>query len=167
VNGYANYLNTKGLKCAGIRELANVVHAIGKMQLRNPAVTSIIEFVSRNAEEIVQGGNTQEVANICWSLAKLKGCVNNIGIACQFFAQVERRSDWLVDHGNTQEVANTIWACATLNIKSPRLFAKTEDCGEWLISNGSPQGASNTAWAFATMGLKAPKIFAQIEKCAK
>ena len=159
----ATKIEERGLPWIRAREASNIIHAIAKMQLRNPGTKRILEWISTpdTAASFVEEGKPQEVVNTAWAFAKL-------GFdAPDLFAQIESRSKWLVDEGKPQEVANTAWACATLGFDAPNLFAEIERRSEWLVEEGKPQEVANTAWACATLGLKAPNLFAKIERRSK
>ena len=152
-------LEEQGLPWIQARQAANVVHAIGKMNLRNPGTKRILEWISQPkvAAHFVEEGEPQHVANVAWSCATLGFEAPNL------FAKIERQSKWLVEKGNPQNVANTAWACATLSFEAPNLFANIEQRSKWLVEEGTPQNVANTAWSCAKLGYEAPKLFAEIE----
>jgi hypothetical protein len=112
--------------------VANIALVVGKMQLHSKSAQQIIEFAARkeNAQAIVLRGDPQNVASICWTMAKL-GCSD---IFPSFMGILEDQSQWLlVKEGNPQNVANAAWACATLGIQSPKLFSEIEKQSSWLM----------------------------------
>ena len=152
-----------GLPWIRPRQAANTIHAIGKMQLKNPSTKRILEWISNPevAANFVEEGNPQDVANVALACAKL-------GVeAPLLFVEIELQSKWLVREGNTQDVANTAWACATLGFEAPELFAEIVHQSKWLVDEGNPQEVANTAWAFAKLNVEAPELFAEIEHESK
>ena len=145
VRGLAKTVEERGLPWIQARSAANIIHAIGKIKLRNPSTKKILEWISK--PEIAAGfvgvGNPHDIANVAWACAKLGFEAPNL------FAEIELRSKWLVDGGKPQEVANTAWACATLGFEAPNLFAEIELRSKWLVDGGNPQAVANTAWACA------------------
>jgi hypothetical protein len=163
VDDLANIIEARGLEWMGIRSVANIVHVVGKMQLKSKSAQQIIDFAARkeNAQAIVLRGEPQSVANICWAMAKL----GRSDIFPSFMGILEGQSQWFVgEEGTPQEVANTAWACATLGIKSPNLFSEIETHSSWLVMEGDPQAVANIAWACATLGIQSPKLFSEIEQ---
>ena len=127
----ATKIEERGLPWIRAREASNIIHAIGKMQLRNPSTKSIVEWITKPeiAADFVGAGNPHDIANVAWAFAKL-----NVE-APELFAEIEDESKWLVEEGTPQAVANTAWACATLGFEAPNLFAEIEQsiqmaCGE-------------------------------------
>jgi hypothetical protein len=156
----ATDLVNKGVTWIEVRQLANILHAIGKLQIKSTPALSILRWVSTTkvSRTIVEEGKPQEVANTAWSFATL-------GFkAPKLFDAIEHRADWLVEEGNPQDVANTVWSFATLGLKAPKLFGAIEHRADWLLVKGNHQDIANTAWSFATLGFKAaPKLFDAIE----
>ena len=159
----ATKLEEQGLPWIRAREAATIIHAIGKMQLTNPSINRILEWISKpeTAARFVEEGEPQAVANVAWACGKVGFEAPNL------FAEIERQSKWLVEEGNPQNVANTAWACATLGNEAPELFAKIEHRSKWLVDEGNPQEVANTAWAFAKLNVEAPELFAEIEHRSK
>ena len=155
----AAMLEEQGLLWIEARQAANIIHAIGKMKLRNPSAKRILKWIStpETAAAFVEEGEPQEVANVAWACTKL-------GFeAPDLFTEIERQSKWLIEEGTPQAVANTAWACATLGFEAPNLFAEIEHQSKWLVEEGKPQEVANTAWACATLGFEAPNLLAEIE----
>ena len=155
----AKRIEEQGLPWIQARQASNIVHAIGKMQLRNPSTERILEWISEPevAASFVEKGNPHDIANVAWACAKLGLEAPNL------FAEIERRSKWLVEEGNPQNVANVAWACAKLGLEAPNLFAEIELRSKWLVKGGKPQEVANTALACAKLELEAPNLFAEIE----
>jgi hypothetical protein len=107
-----------GLSWIGVQGTANILHAIGKMQLKNQHTEKIVEFAvnDSNSEWLVRNGKPQAIANAVWACAKLD--FKPLAL-CQ---EVEKRSKWLVREGNAQDLANTVWAFAKLMIQAPSVF---------------------------------------------
>jgi len=156
----ATMIEERGLPWIKPREASNIIHAIGKMQLRNPGTKSILQWISKPevAASFVEIGNPHDISNVAWACATLDF------ESPELFAKIEHRSKWLVETGNPQAVTNTAWACATLGYEAPNLFAEIECRSKWLIKEGTPQNVANTAWACATLGVAAPNLFAEIER---
>ena len=159
----ATMIEERGLPWIQARSASNIIHALGKMKLRNPNTKRILEWIStpETAAIFVEEGEPQEVSNVAWAFAKLGFEAPNL------FAEIERQSKWFVEEGTPQAVANTAWACATLGFEAPNLFAEIERRSKWLVEEGTPQAVSNTAWACATLGCEAPELFAVIERQSK
>jgi len=164
----ANQLEERGLEAMGVRQIANIVHAIGKMHLKNACTRRIIMYVARpdNANWLVttaaKESGTQSVASIAWAFAKLG--IKSSG----FFSELEmNHSKWLVKEGNPQAIANTVWAYATLDIESPRILAEVDRHAEKIVNEGYPQAVANTAWACAKLGTESPNLFSAIDNRAE
>jgi len=158
----AALIEERGLPWIQARSAANIVHAIGKMDLRNPSTKRILEWIAQPqvAAHFVEEAEPQNVANVAWACAKL-------GFeAPKLFAVIEGQSKWLVEEGDPQNVANTAWACATLGLEAPNLFAEIELRSKWLVEEGNPQAVANTAWAFATLGFEASALFSELNQHA-
>jgi len=67
-------LEKRGLSWMGVRETANIVHAIAKMGLQNQSTRHIFDWVSQPevATQLVNEGNPQAVANTAWAFATLE-----------------------------------------------------------------------------------------------
>eukprot|EP00978_Attheya_sp_CCMP212_P005250 scaffold11660_cov49-Attheya_sp.AAC.1 len=139
-------VEVRGLRWLGAQGIGNIMHAVGKMNLRNHRTSSILfSQVEKHAEWLVKEGKPQAIANTVWACAKL-------GVESpKLFSQVEKHAEQLVKEGNTQEIANTVWACATLGVKSPKLFSQVEKHADWLVKDGTPQAIANAVWACATL----------------
>ena len=159
VRELAETIEERGLPWIQARQAANIVHAIGKMKLRNPSTKKVLQWISNPvvAARFVMEGIPQAVSNVAWACAKLGFESPNL------FAEIERQSIWLIEEGDPQGVANMAWAFATLGFEAPNLFAEIEKRSKWLVEEGTPQAVANTAWACATLGFQAPKLLAEIE----
>ena len=155
----ASIIEKRGLSWIETRAAANIIYAIGKMELQNPSATKILEWISKpdTAARFVEGGNAHSVANVAWACAAL-------GFhAPSLFAEIESQSKWRLEEWNPQDFANTAWACATLGHEAPTLFAEIERQSKWFVQEGAPQAVANTVWACATLGFDAPNLFAEME----
>ena len=163
LNSLWTKINVNGLSWIGVRQTANIVHAIGKLKLRNQGASDVLDWIAREdiAKEFVHGkverADAQNMANTVWAFANLQKQ------APMLLANIEDRSDWLVQNGEPQHVANTVWAFATLKTEAPILLSAIEARSDWLVQNGTPQCVANTVWAFATLQTEAPLLMAQIE----
>ena len=159
----ATMLEERGLPWIQARSASNIVHAIGKMDLRNPSTKRILEWISKPevAAQFVEEGAPQAVSNVAWACATLDF------ESPKLFAEIESRSKWLVEEGNPQDVSNVALACAKLGVEAPELFAKIERQSKWLVEEGNTQDVANTAWAFAKLNVEAPDLFAEIERQSK
>ena len=159
----ASIIEKRGLSWIETRAAANIIYAIGKMELQNPSATKILEWISKpdTAARFVEEGNAHAVANVAWACAALGFHAPNL------FAEIESQSKWRLEEWNPQDFANTAWACATLGHEAPNLFAEIERQSKWLVQEGTPQAVANTAWACATLGFDAPNLFAEIERQSK
>ena len=141
--------------------MANIVHAIGKMNLSgNDSAMRIVRRLedNENATLLLKNGSPQAIANCVWACATLGIKSPNL------FAELERNSTRLVQNGRPQEVANSVWACATLGIKSPNLFGELERNSTRLVENGNSQAIANCVWACAKLGIKSPNLFGELER---
>jgi hypothetical protein len=161
VEDLASIIESRGLKWIGIRGITNIAHSIGKMRVKSKSAQQIIEFAARkeNAQAIVLRGVPQDVANICWAMAKL----GRSDIFPSFMTRVESVSQWLVDEGSPQAAANIAWACATLRFQSPKFFSEIENRSTWLVEEGNLQDVAHMAWACATLRIQSRKLFSEIE----
>jgi hypothetical protein len=166
VDELATLIEDRGLHWIGPRQLANIAHSLGKMELRKMQGSKrIMDFISRNANRIVQEADPQNLSNIAWAFGKLggRGGVSSSSTNL-FFEAFEERSTWFVENGNPQAVANTAWSCAKRGIRSPKFFAQIEEDPARMVEKGNQQNVANTAWACAKLGHPMPRMFAQIEK---
>ena len=155
----ATAMEERGLPWIQARSASNIIHAIGKMKLRNPSTKRILKWISNPevAAKFVMEGAPREIANTAWACATL-------GFAApSLFAEIHRQSKWLVQTGNSQDVANTAWAFAALGCQASGLLAEIERHSNWLVNNGTPQAVANTAWACAKKRFNARQLFAEIE----
>ena len=159
----ATIIDERGLPWIQARSASNIIHAIGKMKLRNSSSKRILGWIStpKIAERFVEDGNPHDIANVAWACATLGFDAPNL------FAEIEHRSKWLVEEGKPQAVANTALACATLGFEAPKFFAEIDHRSKWLVDEGNPQEVANTALACAKLGLEAPNLFAEIERRSK
>ena len=159
----ATMIEERGLPWIQTRQASNIIHAIGKMQLRNPSTKRILKWISEPeiAADFVGAGNPHDIANVAWACATLGFESPNL------FAEIEHRSKWFVEEGEPQAVANTALACAKLGYKAPNLFSEIDHQSKWLVEEGTPQAVANTAWACATLSFEAPQLFAEMESRSK
>lgn len=165
VQEMSNAVEEKGLDWIGIMGIANIVHAIGKMSLKSEASKQIMSFVLKEevTKAIFAKGKPQDIANICWSIAKQRVYIYH---CMSFLREIENCASWLVREGKPQEVTNIAWAFATLGFSSPNFFAEIERNSAWLVQEGNAQDVANTAWACSKLGLSSPQLFSEIEKHA-
>jgi hypothetical protein len=157
-----NQVEVRGLRWLEAKGVANIMHAIAKMQLRNH-ITSRILFsqVENHAEWLVKEGNPQDIADTVLACAKL-------GVEWpKLFLQVENHAERLVKECTPHAIATTVWACAKLGVESPKLFLQVENHAERLVKEGKPQDIANTVWACAKLGVESPKLFLQVENHAE
>lgn len=164
LDDFACQLESRGHEWLGTRQLANTLHAISKMNLKN--IPGARKFVTLSTNEqtsrfLARNGEPQEVANSAWAFAKYQLQSRT------FFAELDNQADRLVSCGLPQEVANAAWACATLDVQAPRLFSVVEKNASWLASSERPQAIANTVWACAKLGVESPNLFAEVEKHAE
>ena len=156
----AERIKDRGLPWIQAQGAANIIHAIGKMRLKNSSTIKILEWIAEadTAAKFVEQGEPQAIANVAWACATLGFEASNL------FAEIDRNAKWLVENGTPQAVANAGWACATLGFEASNLFAEIDRRSEWLVQNGYPQAVANTIWACATLGYEAPNLFSAIER---
>ena len=171
--GLAETIKHRGLEWIGIRELSNIVHAIGKMQLTTttncPAAKKIIQFTSQphNAKSICTYGLSQSISNICWSMASLGSKEDFICFFQQGLEQQPQIFEDFISKSIPQGLSITAWSCATIGYESPAFFSHIERRAVWLVQNGNPQEISNTAWACSTLNIQyCPTLFTEIERSA-
>ena len=70
----AAVIEERGLPWLGARSAANIVHAIGKMKLRNPSTKRILEWISKPevAAHFVEEAEPQAVSNVAWALCQTR-----------------------------------------------------------------------------------------------
>lgn len=160
----AAMMEERGLPWVEARSATNIIHAIGKMNLRNQSTRRILEWISdpETAASFVKEGEPQALSNVAWACAAL-----NHREALNLLVEIDRRSEWLVDNGTPQAVSNVAWAFATLGFQAPHLFAGIEKRSKWLVKEGTPQVVANMAWACGRLGCEAPNLFAEIERRSK
>jgi hypothetical protein len=156
-----------------VRNHANIIHAVAKLRPQRSypnsfsnndyadSITSITSAMLAKGEWIMETGDQQNVANMCWAFATLGIQASSLS---SLFAIVDKRGEWLMEKGDPQLVANTCWAFAKLNIKAPSLFDAVDSKGQWLVENAKPQEVANMCWAFATLGVQAPTLLGAADK---
>ena len=74
LRGLAKRIEERGLPWLSARSAANIVHAIGKMKLRNPSTKRILEWISKPevAAHFVEEGEPQEVCQCCLGLCQAR-----------------------------------------------------------------------------------------------
>ena len=107
----------------GVRQLANLVHALGILGARSDAV---VRYVNNEVERIAAEAEPQQISNISYAFAKL-----GVKEATRWFEELERESvvQKLVRHGDQQHISNTIWARATLGLKGRALVSAIDPLG--------------------------------------
>jgi hypothetical protein len=140
-----------------VQSHANIIHAVAKLGVSAVDADGIISAMQAKGEWIVEKGNSQAIANVCWSFATL-----NVK-APSLFTAVDENGEYFVEKGNSQDLANMCWSLATLNIKAPSFFDAVAINGEWLVKNGEPKHVTNTCWSFATLGIQAPTFFDAVD----
>jgi hypothetical protein len=152
------------------RHFANICHSIGKLRMkRDPAAYRIVNHLSNRTfvQDFVDRANPQCIANVAWSLAKLRRPYHMrilLSVMDNNNNNDQCRNAIMADD-KPQHLSNIIWACAKLGqTPSPAWFAAMEQRADWLVANGNQQDIANTAWAFATLGKKSNAWFGAIEK---
>eukprot|EP00978_Attheya_sp_CCMP212_P000883 scaffold1892_cov47-Attheya_sp.AAC.2 len=157
-----NQVEVRGFRWLRARGVANIMHAIGKMNLKNHSTSRILfSQVEKHAEWLVQEGDPQQIANTVWACATLE-IESPI-----LFSQVEKHAKWFVQESNSQGIANTVWAFATLGVASPILFSQVETHAKLFVQEGTPQDIANTVWACTKLGIESPILFSHVEKQAE
>eukprot|EP00978_Attheya_sp_CCMP212_P018695 scaffold51681_cov36-Attheya_sp.AAC.1 len=83
-----NQVEVRGLRWLGAQEVANIMHAMAKMNLRNHRTSRILfSQVEKHADWFVKEGNPQAIANTVWACATLR--VESL----KLFSQVEKHAD--------------------------------------------------------------------------
>lgn len=142
--------------------IANVVHALARLEVRHRAILDIV----REQFEITKDTHPQVAANLAWGFATL-----NYPAPRLFQAIDKEMAATLIRDGTLQAISNTTWAFATQRVDAPRLFQLLDDNAALLLSNEdaaiAPQALSNLAWSFATLGVEAPRLFQQMDATAQ
>jgi hypothetical protein len=162
IDDLATLIQERGLLWIDGRGLAMTAHALGKMKLKSQSAQKILDFIANDekaVKSILSGRDTQAIASICWSMAKL-GDAKNLEV---FLSRIEADPAWFVKAANPQEVANTLWACGTLNVQAPNLCAAIDQDAARLVERGSSQEVANLAWACGKLQTRAPRLFAEID----
>jgi hypothetical protein len=146
----------------GVREVANIVHALAKLNLDDDIayIILILRAVDSNAGWLVDSGDPKSISMAAWAFAELRLP------APALFEKIEEHSSSLVDNGSPRNIANTAWAFAKLQIPAPALFKKIDECASFLVEDGDTQDVSVTAWAFAQQKTPAPALFEKISEQA-
>ena len=147
----------------GVRVVANIVHAIGKLGLsKHASAMNILKVIGEDepAEWLFANGNPQQIANCIWAFGTLRIQSPNL------FRLLDERAEWLVENGNAQNVSNCVWACGKLGVKSNNLFRLLDEHSERLMVDATPQGLANCVWACAKVGIVSPKLFRVLDKRA-
>jgi hypothetical protein len=168
VDELATIIEERGLYWINPRQLSTVAHSLGKMELRTMQGSKrIMDFISRNADRLVQEANPQSLSNTAWAFGKLGGRGGLPSSSTNlFFEALEERSTWFVENGKPQELAGMAWSCAKLGIRSPKFFAQIEEDSARMMERGNHHSVVNTFWACAKLSHPMPRLFAQIEKHA-
>ncbi|GMI23284.1 hypothetical protein TeGR_g10581 [Tetraparma gracilis] len=128
------------------RVMANIAHALSKMNERREGGGAVLDAVEARADFIVETGRPQEIGNVAWAFASLgKG-------APKLFSAIDSRAAWLVDEGDGQAVSNVAWALAELGVDAPNFWSCLEERGGAFAAAATPQSVCNTAWALAVSG---------------
>ena len=150
----------------GTREIANVVHAIAKMNRRqdgSPSGIQILRLIEhgQNARLMFVYGNEREIAMCVWAFASL-------GIqAPNFFRLLDERAEWMIRGGTPQNIANCAWACGALGIQSPNLFRWLDDHAERVFRHVNPLDVSGSIWACGALGIPSPNLFRLLDTHAE
>ena len=100
----------------GARELANLAHALGKLEARGDAWSSLWEAVARAAAQRRGEFSAQSLANTAWAYAT--ACHAAPALLDAIAAETARR----VREFNPQSLTNTAWAYATAGHAEPVLL---------------------------------------------
>ena len=99
LQGLAKMMEERGLPWIKAREAANIIHAIGKMKLKNQSTKKILEWISKpdTAAQFVEEGDPQDIANVAWACAEL-------GFESpSLFAEIDRQSNGSWRNGMPQD----------------------------------------------------------------
>ena len=160
-------LHTHGIKwMGGVREVANIVHAIGKVglpQTSNGSALNILRLAgdAEAAEWLFDNGKQQEIANCVWAFGALGIKSPNL------FRLLDQRAEWLFENRSTQTFSNCVWACGKLGIKSQNLFRLLDERSEWFVGEASPQCLANCVWACAKLQIASPNLFRLLDERAE
>jgi len=161
LQGLAQKIQAQGLQWLDVRQVTNIVHAIGKMQIKNHSTKCILDWISEpeTAFRFVNDKETtpQGISNVAWACSVLNYP------APALFDEVNRRSRWLVQEGKPQNIANVAWACGNLGHQAPTLFAEIDLQADILLKNWNAQDISNVSWACARLDVPATSLFQEIE----
>ena len=69
MKGLEERVKGEGIEWVGVREVANTVHALGRMRVRSSVILGAVE---RDCERLVREGNPQDIANTIWAMATLQ-----------------------------------------------------------------------------------------------
>ena len=128
---------------------------------QHAAAYRIIHHLSNRpfVQDFVDRANPQDIADVAWSLAKLRRPYH-MRILLSVMDNNDQYRNAIISDEKPQHITNIIWACAKLG----QLKTAMELRADWLAANGSHQDIANTAWAFATLNHKSNALLAAIEK---
>ena len=136
----------------GVRGLANLVHALAKLELRGDKWYTAWEAVARAAEKRRGEFDSQGLANMAWAYAT-SGHGAPVLLDCIAVEAARIRKF------NAQELTNLAWAYAKAGHKAPILFKQIEANATLHLREFNSQNLANTAWAYAKAGQVAPALF--------
>ena len=175
----------------GVRELGNIIHAMGKLEVRNePFLSAAVSQRRRIAEK----GDTLTLSTVTWAFARMEFNVSELfrevakehaRIAAEStimdlfyltraYATVGQREPELFDSiageavriaqsSDVQSICSILWAFAKCRHRDSYLFDTVSSEAGRLATKGKPFDLSNLVWAYAKNGHNAPGLFAAIE----
>jgi hypothetical protein len=147
------------------RSYANICYSIGKL----PAVLHVDDAALRImnhlanvhfVKEFTAMGNAQSIANVCWSLARLRR-----PDLMQNLLSVMDDAQWCCRNAfvTPRDPATILVACAKLDLTFPALLSVLEEHADWFVDNADPQQIATTVWACARLNHPSPALFTAID----
>ena len=118
------FLSSSIREISSLREVANIVHALAKL---NEPITFILDRVEEESGWIISNGEPQSISNIAWAFAEL-----NIR-APKFFDYIEKFAPQIINNAKPQEISNTAWAFTKFSIAAPNFFKLTNENASKII----------------------------------
>lgn len=136
----------------GARGLANLAHALAKLELRGGAWCRTWEAVARAMETRRGEFDSQGLANMAWAYVTA-GHATPALLDCIAVEAAHLREF------NPQELTNIAWAYAKAGHAAPVLFRRIEANAARRLREFTSQNLANTVWAYAKAGHAAPALF--------
>jgi len=136
-----------------IRPLANICHALGKLDIKNE---ELFMLVASQSERLAKDGSHFDLSNIVWAFATCQ-----IKSAALFDA-VAGQGDRVARDGAVTSLSNIVWSFATNKHESTALFDAVANQHDRIARDCSPRELANIVWAFASNGHTSTALFSAV-----